>query len=400
MTSKKKILVLASTFPRWKNDSTPPFVYELSKQFVDKADVALLVPHSKGAKKYEEMEGMKVHRFSYWPFSKKLADGAILPNLKTNKLFWLQVPFFFLFELIALLKFLKKEKPDVIHAHWIIPQGIVAVLAKKLSSWNGNIVCTTHGGDIFGLQFLNGLKKRIINKCSFLTVVSEAIKEKVNEIGAISTPIEIIPMGVDTLKFNKKKKDPSIKEKYNIDKEFLLFVGRLSEKKGVEYLIKAMPEVLKHYPSAKLLIVGNGELEDSLKKLAFEELILSDNIIFAGGISNTELPQYYATADIFIGPSIIAEGGDREGFPVSFMEAMACETPLITSDIEIFKTLEQKKNALKAKEKNPESLAQAILALLSNKELSKNIINENIQLIKKQFALPVIGEKYKKIIGI
>lgn len=394
-----KVLILASTFPRRQNDSTPPFVYELSKQFVDKANVIVLVPHSRGAKKQEVLAGMEIHRFSYWPFSKKLADGAILPNLKTNKLFWLQVPFFFLFELIALLKMLKEYKPDVIHAHWIIPQGIVTVVAKKLSSWNGRIVCTTHGGDIFGLQFLNGIKKKVLNNCANLTVVSEAIKRKIQEIGITKIPIEVIPMGVDTEKFNPDKKDLSIKKKYNIKNEFLLFVGRLSEKKGIEYLIKAIPIVLKKFPDTKLLIVGEGELEKRLKNIAFNELRLKDKVAFAGGLSNTELPRYYATADVFIGPSIIAENGDREGFPVSFMETMACGTPLITSDIEIFKPLIQYKNALKAIEKSPADIASCIIKLLSDNELKNEIIKNNFALIESQYSLKVVGANYFKILS-
>lgn len=392
-----KILVLASTFPRWGNDSTPPFVYELSKQYTKEAEVVVLAPFSKGSKKYEVMDGMKVHRFNYWPFAKKLADGAILPNLKTNKLFWLQVPFFFLFEFLAAWKMMRIYKPTVIHAHWIIPQGIVAVVLKKLLGWNGKIVCTTHGGDIFGLQFINNVKKWVVKNCSALTVVSEAIKDKIDSFG-LATPVSVIPMGVDTAKFNKSKADSSLREKYGIKGEFLLFVGRLSEKKGVEYLIKAMPEVLSKHPDAKLLIVGNGELETKLKKLVNDKLKISNNVIFAGGIPNSELPKYYATADIFIGPSVIAEGGDREGFPVSFMEAMACETPLIISDIEIFAPLIRNKNGLKAKEKSTSELAACIIMLIEDNALSDKIIKCNSQLIQNVFSLDKIGERYLSVL--
>lgn len=355
--------------------------------------MVILAPFSKGSKKYEVMDDMKVHRFNYWPFAKKLADGAILPNLKTNKLFWLQVPFFFLFEFLAVWKMMRKYRPDVIHAHWIIPQGIVAVALKKLLGWNGKIVCTTHGGDIFGLQFINGVKKWVVKNCSVLTVVSEAIKAEIENFG-LDTPVSVIPMGVDTEKFHKNHADPSLREKYGIEGAFLLFVGRLSEKKGVEYLIKAMPSVLDKFQNAKLLIVGHGELEDELKKLVREDLNIADNVIFAGGISNSELPKYYATADIFIGPSIVAESGDREGFPVSFMEAMACGTPLVISDIEIFKSLAHGENAMKAKEKDGNEIAECIIAVIENEDVSMIICRNNIELVHKAFSLDVVGLRY------
>jgi glycosyltransferase involved in cell wall biosynthesis len=399
VNKRKTILILASTFPRWAKDSTPPFVYELSKQFVDKGRVVVLVPYSKGSTKYETMDGMTVHRFNYWPFSKKLADGAILPNLKTNKLFWLQVPFFMLFELIAIRRMIKKYNPDVIHAHWIIPQGINAVLVKKLTGWHGRIVCTTHGGDIFGLRFLDWLKKWVISNCSAVTVVSESIKLRLKDF-KLETPIELIPMGVDTSKFNISQKDDTLRFKYDINGPFLLFVGRLSEKKGVEYLIRAMPEILKHLPSTKLLIAGHGELSQSLEILVNEKLGISENVIFAGGIPNSELPKYYATADIFVGPSIIARGGDREGFPVSFMEAMASKTPLVISDLEIFNSLKEPDNVIKAVEKSPNSLANSLIRLLNDKQLQNKIADNNLKLIYSDYALEVIGEKYWSVLNI
>jgi len=392
-----KILVLASTFPRWESDSIPPFVYELSKQYTNSAEVVILAPFSKGAKKYEVMDDMKVHRFNYWPFAKKLADGAILPNLKTKKNFWLQVPFFFLFEFLAIWGMMRRYKPDVIHAHWIIPQGIVAVALKKLLGWKGKIICTTHGGDIFGLQFINSAKKWVIKNCSAVTVVSESIKEKIDSFG-LNTPVSVIPMGVDTDKFNKNKADIALREQYGIKGAFLLFVGRLSEKKGIEYLIKAMPLLLEKHHDAKLLIVGHGELEDTLKKLAYRKLNLSNSVIFAGGIPNGKLPKYYATSDVFIGPSIVAENGDREGFPVSFMEAMSCGTPLVISDIDIFNWLAHKKNAMKADEKSPNSIAQNIEDLLNKTWLKDRIVDNNYQLVDSQFSLKVVGHKYMKFL--
>lgn len=393
----KSVLILASTFPRWDGDCVPPFVFELSKQYVGKVNVIVLAPYSGGSKKYEMMDGMTVHRFNYWPFSKKLADGAILPNLKTNKLFWLQVPFFMLCELIAIRRMIKKYNPDVIHAHWIIPQGINAVIIKKCTRWQGQIVCTTHGGDIFGLQFLTRLKKWVVSNCSAITVVSEAIKEKVEDFG-LTVPVELIPMGVDKHKFSPTKRDDAFREKFAINGAFLLFVGRLSEKKGVEYLVKAMPAVLAKFPDAKLVIVGHGELADTLKHLVAQELHLSCSIIFAGGIANHELPALYATADIFIGPSIVARDGDREGFPVSFMEAMACGTPLIISDIQIFSNLQHEQNAMKAREKDSESIAQNIIRLLDDQSLRQRIIDNNSVLVANTYSLDVVGKKYMNIL--
>lgn len=397
--TKKKLLVLASTFPTFvEGDSTPPFVFELSKRLVKEFNVYILAPYSTGAKTYQEKENIIIHRYKYWYGKKNLADGAILPNLKKNKFLYLQIPFFLIFQLLTIRKLNKKYDIDTIHAHWIIPQGLVAVLFKKITNWKGNIICTTHGGDIFGLQFLNKLKKWVINKCTSITVVSEAIKKEIIKLGIKDIPVEVIPMGVDVAKFNASKKNKSLKEEYNIKGPFLLFVGRLSEKKGVEYLLKAIPKVIEHSPNVKLLIVGHGELEQELKDQTHNLLGISNNIVFTGGISNSDLPKYYASADIFIGPSIIAEDGDREGFPVSFMEAMACGTPLVISNLEIFSPLVNRKNALKAKEKSAEEISKSIIELIENIELRNLIVDNNTKLIEKTFSLEVIGSKYINVL--
>lgn len=230
---KKKLLVVASTFPRWKNDTIPPFVYELSKRLTSDFEVYVLAPHSKGAKKYEVVDGMKVYRFKYW-FNKEnnLADGAILPSLKKNKFLWLQVPFFVLSEFVSIRRICKKEKIDTIHAHWILPQGFLAILYKKIFNKKVKVVITTHGGDIFGAKFANPVKKWVVNNCSGLTVVSNAIKKEVEKLGVRKdVRIEVISMGVDLSKFNPSNHSKSIKKKYGINGPFLLFVGRLSEKK-------------------------------------------------------------------------------------------------------------------------------------------------------------------------
>lgn len=397
MNLNKTILVLASTFPRWENDDVPPFVFELTKQYTSQTKVVVLAPFSNGSKRYEVVDGMFIHRFNYWPFANKLADGAILPNLKTNNLFWLQVPFFLLFEFLGVWKMIRKYKPSVIHAHWIIPQGIVAVLVKRLLKWDGAIYCTTHGGDIFGLQFLKGLKKWVVKQCSAMTVVSQAIKDEIDSF-ELNIPVSIIPMGVDSSKFHARKSSQELINKYNVKGKLLLFVGRLSEKKGAEYLIKAMPLILVEEPQTKLLIVGHGELKSELEYLAFENLKLEDCVIFVGGIPNSQLATYYASADIFIGPSIIAEGGDREGFPVSFMEAMACNTPVVTSDIEIFKPLLDGEHVLKAKEKSTEDIAKTVLNLIQNDELRDSIAKGGYKLFQDNYSLEKVGGKYIELL--
>lgn len=205
-------------------------------------------------------------------------------------------------------------------------------------------------------------------------------------------------MGVDTKLFNPNKKDLSIKKKYDIMGPFLLFVGRLTEKKGVKYLIKAMPEVIKKYPKTKLMIIGEGELENELKELT-RKLKMEENIIFIGAIQNKELPRYYATADIFIAPSIITKEGDREGLPVTIMEAMASGCVVITTDLEGNKDLiKDKKTGFLVEQKNSKDISKRILELLENKSLFNVIKKESIEKIRKGFDLEFVNRNFGEVL--
>ncbi|MCA9487221.1 MAG: glycosyltransferase, partial [Nanoarchaeota archaeon] len=372
---KKKILVLTSTFPRWKEDAaTPPFVLELSKRLTDKFEVHLLAPLSKGSQKEEIVEEIHVHRFKYWfNLENNLADGAILPNLKKNKFLFSQIPFFFLAQIFAAKRILKKENIKTIHAHWIIPQGFVAVVCKIFFVKDCKIIITTHGADIFGLKKMNWLKKWTLSKASKVTVVSNAIKTEAQKIG-YGNEIDVIPMGVDLTAFSPKKRDLNLREKYGAKKgTLLLFAGRLAEKKGVSYLLDAMPKVLAKYKKAKLLIIGSGPLEKELKAQV-RKLKIEENIIFTGSIQNAELPRYYASADIFVGPSIVASDGDAEGFGLVFVEAMGSGSLVITTDLPAMQDIVQnKKTGYIVPQKDSISLANTILESLKDKKKAQEI---------------------------
>lgn len=398
----KKVLVLTSTFPRWAGDTNPPFVFELSRRLAKNLDITILTPHFPGAKTYELMDGLKVYRYRYFfPAFEKLADnGGILPTLKANKWYYITIPFFLFFEIIATLKLVKKIKPDIIHAHWIIPSGFAAYVNYLINKTP--YMVTSHGGDIFGLQnkHLIKLKKIVLRKAKSITVVSSAIKKEIIKIDpTLKSKINIIPMGVDSNLFNPNKYDKSLKEKYGTSGPFLLFVGRLVEKKGIKYLIQAMAEILKKYPNTKLLVVGSGPLETELKNLT-EKLQLSPSIIFTGAIQNIDLPKYYATADIFICPSIITEDGDREGLPVTLMEALASGCFVITTKTGgILDIIKNNITGFLIKEENYQSISKMVIKLLNIRKEQLYIKNNLRTLLASKYSWDNVTRKYFDLFG-
>jgi len=399
--NKKRLLVTTSTFPRWQNDTDPPFVYELARRLTEEFDIAVLAPSYPGALQEEEISGLQVYRFRYFFRKLELLAGTegILPTLKKNFLFYFLVPFFLMGEFLALLKLIKRFRPDVIHAHWIIPQGLTAVAAGKITGVP--YIVTTHGGDIYGLQgrFAANLKGYVLRNATTVTVVSRNIHDTIKHRFGEDIQTRIISMGVDSQLFNPSRKNPYLRDKHNILGPFLLFVGRLTEKKGARYLIEAMPAILEKLPNTKLIIIGTGEIRPQLTRLV-QSSGLEKQVIFTGAIPNNELPGYFATADIFIGPSITAADGDTEGFGLTFVEAGMSGCFVIGTDVGgIGDIIEHGKTGFLVQEKNPEQLAATILMILEKKEELNQIKESARRSLCDKFCWPAIAAQYKKILS-
>jgi len=332
MTNEKPVLlVLASTYPRWIGDSEPAFVHELNRRLAENFNIHVISPHAPGSKTFESFDAVNIHRFRYalQSFETLVQNGGILANLKKAKWKWLILPFFFLGMLIKTAKLLSHLKPQYIHVHWIIPQGLVMAFLSiflKLPP----MLLTSHGGDLFSLRghiFIK-LKAWVLSKFSLITVVSELMKEEAIKLGVPADKIQVIPMGVDF--HHKFYPDFSMQRDVNE----ILFVGRLVEKKGVDLLIRVLPLVLEKMPCMSLTIAGYGPELNRLKSLT-ADLNIETKVNFMGAVTQDDLPYLYRRCGIFIAPFVEAKSGDQEGFPVSIVEAVACEAPLLTSRLPV-----------------------------------------------------------------
>jgi glycosyltransferase involved in cell wall biosynthesis len=156
----------------------------------------------------------------------------------------------------------------------------------------------------------------------------------------------------------------------------LLFVGRLVEKKGLEYLIRALPQVLETHPDATLTIIGTGPQEAAARSLC-TALGVAPHVRFLGAIPNSELSAYYQTAEVVIFPSVVARDGDQEGFGLVLVEAMGCECAVIATELPAIRDIiADGKTGLIVPEKDPEALAQKIQALLENSEMRASLARD------------------------
>lgn len=327
---RPRLLVLASTYPRWLGDPEPGFVHELSRRLTNKFDVTVLGPHAAGAVSKETLDGVRVVRYHYAParFETLVNDGGIVTNLNRHLWKWLLVPGFVLMQAWYAWRLMRRWRPDVVHAHWLIPQGLVIAVLGLIDRRVPPLVVTSHGADLFALRAwpLQVLKRFVLRRAKLVTVVSRAMRDVILEMGVSPDKIKVESMGVD-LQTRFILGRASLRSTNEI-----LFVGRLVEKKGLRLLIEAMPAILARYPEARLSIAGFGPEEPACRDRA-HALDLGESVRFLGAVPQAELPSLYQRAAVFVAPFIRTRGGDQEGLGLVLVEAAGCGCPIIAGDV-------------------------------------------------------------------
>lgn len=356
------VLVLASTYPRWANDVEPGFVHELSRRLVAGMDVIALVPDAPDAEPSGMLDGVEVIRYRYAPrrLQTLVNNGGIATNLQRRAWKWLLIPGFLLGQYVAARRLLKERRIDLVHAHWLIPQGLVALGLKR--RFAVPYLVTSHGGDLFGLRgrVLNALKRRVASSSTAMTVVSSAMRDEAIVIGLKPPELKVLPMGVDLC----QRFIPDTGEERATDE--LLFVGRLVPKKGLPYLLDAMPRVLASRPSVRLNIAGFGPEESSLRAQA-SRLGIENSVSFLGAMPQASLPQLYRRASVFVAPFIRDDSGNQEGLPVVLMEAIGCGCPVVVGEVAgVHDLLGDAATDVCVDARNVDALVAAILATLGD----------------------------------
>ncbi|HEV7655088.1 MAG TPA: glycosyltransferase [Mycobacteriales bacterium] len=316
---RPRLLVLASTYPAAADDGTPAFVRDLAQAEAEEFDTVVLVPRVPGAAMREERGGLTVRRFGYFPRRwEDLADGAILENLRGRRSRWLQVVPFVLAEAWALRRAVREFEPDVLHVHWIVPQGVAALLAARKVPW----LVTTLGGDVYALSdpVSVRLKRAVLTRAGAVTAMNSDMTDRLVAQGAAPGSTFVQPMGADV--------DAVRAAGAGVEQipGRIVFVGRLVEKKGVAVLLEALRKL--QTPGWTLEIIGDGPLRAQLTKQA-EGL----PVTFRGALPRTELARSYAAGEVAVVPSVPAASGDQDGLPVSLMEAMALGCAVVGSRI-------------------------------------------------------------------
>ena len=401
-----KVLVLATTFPRWKDDATASFVLELCKGLAGQGhEMIVLAPHHEGAVLVEEVHGIRIYRFPYfWPrkYQRLCYGGGILPNLRRNRLMFVQVPFLFLSQLFHAIQLMRRERVDTIHSHWIVPCGIVGSVCHAL--FKCRFIITLHGsGDIFSARkvYFRPVMKWVLGTSDVCTVNSYATARAIQEIEGLNHNMLVIPMGVE-LGFPRLETVSStsvdISPVHVTESPVILSVCRLIDWKGVGYLVHAMALLKDRFPQAMLIICGDGPEREKLEKLA-KDLGLTENISFEGYVPHDKLTDYYRSASVFVLPSILIKNtGETEGLGVVLLEAMSYGVPVIGSDVGgIPEVIEDGENGFLCRPEDSHDIAAKIEKLLTDDSLRRKFAQNGALIVKDRFSWTAVVEKFEAV---
>ena len=377
------------------------FVADLSQRLAERFEVTVLAPGAAGAAGRERWLELDVRRYRYgWPASTQLlANGAILPNIRSNRWLLAQAPPLVAAQLVAAWRLARSERFDAIHAHWLLPQGAVAAALKR--SFGIPVLTTAHGADVYALRspLIQPWKRWALRASDAITAVSAELRTAMVPLGVNEDRVQVIPMGIDTTRFHPDAASPALRERLAGGGPLLVFVGRLAEKKGTRYAIDALATILGAHPTARLAIVGDGPERSALEAQAVS-LGVASRITFVGAVPHSELPGYYASADVSLAPSIVAGDGDTEAFGLVVGEAMASGCAVVASRVGgISEVLSDGETGLMVPSKEPAALAAAVVRLLGDPSLRARLSSAGTLDARERLDERRIGAAYSELLG-
>ena len=427
------IAVLTHNYPRFPGDFSGSFVAALSNELARQGTrVSVLAPwdpaYSVQPTASGEQPAPDLHLWTYAP----RADWHRLGYMRTmeadvrmrGETYWL-APMFFAAGTAAVLRWCRQQRPDVIHAHWLLPNGFFGAVASRMLGIP--LVVSIPGSDalVAGQNPLfRAMARFTLEQAGLVTANSHALRDvAVEQLGADPARFDLIIYGVDP---DGLRPDPSHiagqREAWGVpaDALLLLAVGRMVYKKGFDVLLRALAILKQHgllpsphspnhpvslspclpvslsppfpLPPIHLALIGDGDLWQEWQGLA-RDLGIADHVHWLGSVPFDQMGRAYNAADALVMPSVTRPA---DGLNVCVLDAMACAKPVIGTDAAGNELVIQDGiNGWVTPEQDPHALAAAILRLAALPLSRRAAMGEaSRHLIETRFGWPHLARRY------
>jgi glycosyltransferase involved in cell wall biosynthesis len=395
MTSQVKkpcrILYISSTYSRDEKDNQNPWMIDTIQHLkVQDYQIEVLAPSFRGLKTHM-VGGVLVHRFRYFfaPWESLTHDQGA-PNKIRGSLFYklLLFPYVF-FGMLAAMRVARKGQYDFIHCHWPFPHGLMGWAATLTANGRPRLIMHFHGACLllaakfkpiapilrFCLRHAHGT----VSNSSFTAGLVTKLMPVTQSVIGFGSPLSGEPL-------------PPAQNKVKV----ILSVGRVVERKGIIYLLHALPKILAKI-EAKVVIVGKGDpkVEADLRS-AVKELGLQAHVDFAGKVPEKELIAAYQNCDVFCLPAIVDSQGETEGLGVVLLEALNYARPVVASKVGgIPDIIKDGQTGLLCPERNSDALADTLLTLLTNPDLGEKLGRQGHAFLRQEFSWPHIVDLWE-----
>jgi glycosyltransferase involved in cell wall biosynthesis len=386
-----RILHIVTAFPRTPDDVITPWLVELLRRIRAAGhDVEVFTSSYRGAGD-QVFAGIPVRRFRY--FLKRwenLTHEETAPDRMRRSLLYRVMPACFVLRgMRAIYRLCRRERYDVVHVHWPLPLalfGWAAQLARPVP-----LVTTFYGVELRWVKSAMPFLKRFLawaaRRSDRVVAISSYTAGEVRELADV--PVEVIP-------YTATFPEPAGRRARGEGPFTVLFVGRLVERKGVSHLVAALARLDRDVP-ARLVIVGEGPERPRLEQEA-RRLGVADRVELRGRVSGDELAAAYASASVFVLPSVLDARGDTEGLGVVLLEAMHHGVPVVGSRIGgIPDIVVDGESGLLVPPGDAEALAGAIRALARDPVLAARLGEGGRERLRTHFSWDAIIRRWEDL---
>jgi glycosyltransferase involved in cell wall biosynthesis len=380
-----RVVVLAHVFPRTLDDSMGAFLLHLGEGLAARAvTIAVVAPHAAQLAREETLAQVDVHRFQYAPARwEHLAYRGTMHELVAggigNKILFAMFNLAFLFKTLAVVW---SAQPQILHAHWGLPDGLVGALASRIT--RKPLILTTHGTDVEILRrtrWATRIARWVFARARAITCGSNYLREQLIALKvADAKKISVVPMPVNPM-FERS----AVRGQRSANQ--ILTVARLTKQKRIDTLIAAIALL----PDARLHIIGDGPERANLEAQV-RQLGLQNRVKFLGALPQTELPQHYAECAAFVLPSI------REGMGLVFAEALLCGAPVIAANSGgVTDIVRDGETGLLVPEQDATALAEAIQKILRDQVLAQRLAENGATFVREHYVRECVVEQFVQI---
>ena len=355
-------------------------VYHLSRALVEKGtSVRVITCDFPNAPAEEIIDGVPVSR----------VDSGRVPE--SNFLLWI---YHLNSQMISkTTELFETERFDLIHAHdWVVGRAAVE-LKNRLGL---PLISTIHATEIGRGGSLDGeyrrkvrdIERLLVEQSDGIICCSNYMLDHIQYVlGAVKTKIRVIPNGVEASRFNNGRQPQLIPTGVSEDRKTILYVGRIVREKGIFTLLDAFEKLRKQGKDVSLVLVGEGPLKEDLAKEVLRRK-LNDRVKLAGFVDEKKLVSLYNSSDAFVLPS------HYEPFGMVALEAMASRVPVVVSDVGgLSEIVEDGITGVKVPAANPSTLAEGILRVLEDRELSEQLKENAYRAVQERYRWDMIAEK-------